>query len=452
MFKLYLLIYKTDMKPLYFITYLVLRYTLRIYYPKRKVYNKIKGHKGSTIYVCNHAASFMDPLVFAGWSGKTVYFMTRSDVFTKLTNPFLKGLQMLPIYRQQDGKDAREKNEKVFQYCSKILRRNKNLLIFGEGFTDDIFIRRLKPVKKGAVRIGFQTLENINWSQNISIAGTGINYSNPNKLGSELIFSFSDKICLNDYQKEYKENPNKVINQITKDIEKLMKEQITHIEKKELATLHENIMQISRKGLNAYSYDENIPLEKRWEYSKKLALWLNEQNIEANLDLKKIKEKSELYFNLLKKIKINDQFIFWKKEKQNGSRVKEIKSMLFFFPFAILGIIHCGIPYIIVKRFVENSFRRKVFWASVKMILGAITMGVINIPIIFCFYYFIFPSWILSFVYYLTIGITGLCAYIFFKNVRDFLLKGKIKKTNLSEVIKSRDELKKIIDLKVPIS
>ena len=440
------------MKPLYFITYLVLRYTLRIYYPKRKVYNKIKGHKGSTIYVCNHAASFMDPLVFAGWSGKTVYFMTRSDVFTKLTNPFLKGLQMLPIYRQQDGKDAREKNEKVFQYCSKILRRNKNLLIFGEGFTDDIFIRRLKPVKKGAVRIGFQTLENINWSQNISIAGTGINYSNPNKLGSELIFSFSDKICLNDYQKEYKENPNKVINQITKDIEKLMKEQITHIEKKELATLHENIMQISRKGLNAYSYDENIPLEKRWEYSKKLALWLNEQNIEANLDLKKIKEKSELYFNLLKKIKINDQFIFWKKEKQNGSRVKEIKSMLFFFPFAILGIIHCGIPYIIVKRFVENSFRRKVFWASVKMILGAITMGVINIPIIFCFYYFIFPSWILSFVYYLTIGITGLCAYIFFKNVRDFLLKGKIKKTNLSEVIKSRDELKKIIDLKVPIS
>ena len=59
-------------------------------------------------------------------------------------------------------------------------------------------------------------------------------------------------------------------------------------------------MQISRKGLNAYSCDKNIPLEKRWEYSKKLALWLNEENIEANLDLKEIKEKSDLYFNLLK--------------------------------------------------------------------------------------------------------------------------------------------------------
>ncbi|MBB78844.1 MAG: hypothetical protein CL844_07565 [Crocinitomicaceae bacterium] len=440
------------MKPLYFITYLVLKYTLRIYYPKRKIYNKIKGNKGSTIYVCNHAASFMDPLVFASISGRIVYFMTRSDVFTKLTNPFLRGLQMLPIYRKQDGEDTREKNEKVFHYCSKILRKKKNLLIFGEGFTDDIFIRRLKPVKKGAIRIGFQTLENINWNQKISIAAAGINYSNPNKLGSELILSLSDKICLNDYQKEYEENPNKVINQITKNIEKLMQEQITHVENKELATLHENIMQISRKGLNAYSYDKNIPLEKRWDYSRKLAFWLNKENIEANLDLKEMKEKSDLYFNLLKKIKINDQFVFWKKENQNGSRFKEIKSMIFFFPFAILGIIHCGLPYIIVKRFVENSFRRKVFWASVKMILGAMTIGIINIPIIFFFYYFIFPNWILSFFYYLTIGITGLCAYLFIKNLKDFVLKGKIKKTNLSEAIKRRDELKKIIDLKVPIS
>ena len=126
--------------------------------------------------------------------------------------------------------------------------------------------------------------------------------------------------------------------------------------------------------------------------------------------------------------------------------------MIFFFPFAIIGIIHCGLPYIIVKRFVENSFRRKVFWASVKMILGAMTIGIINIPIIFFFYYFIFPNWILSFFYYLTIGITGLCAYLFIKNLNNFVLKGKIKKTNLSEAIKRRDELEKIIDLKVPIS
>ena len=57
-------------------------------------------------------------------------------------------------------------------------------MIFGEGFTDDVFIRRLKPVKKGAIRIGFKTLENINWSQNVKLAAIGCNYENPNELGS----------------------------------------------------------------------------------------------------------------------------------------------------------------------------------------------------------------------------------------------------------------------------
>ena len=86
------------------------------------------------------------------------------------------------------------------------------------------------------------------------------------------------------------------------------------------------------------------------------------------------------------------------------------------------------------------------------MILGALTIGIMNIPIIFFFYHFIFPSWILSFFYYLTIGITGLCAYLFINNLNDFILKGKIKKTDLSKAIKRRDELKKIIDFNVPIS
>jgi len=392
----------------------------------------------------------MDPLAIAYFGKFTVFFMARADVFTKMTTPFLSAVHMLPIYRQQDGENTKEKNKSVFQRCSDILKRRKNLLIFGEGFTDDTFIRRLKPVKKGAVRIGFQTLENINWEQNIYLSAIGCNYTDPSQLGSHLVLSYSDRICLNDYRALYEENPNKAINDLTGHIETLMQEQITHIKKAELSPFHEHIMIITRKGMNAFNYMKNLSLIKRWEYSKKLAVWINNQDLDANLALNKLKEQAESYFKLLSDSNLEEQFVFWKKENPNGGRLKEVMYILLLSPFAILGAIHCAPTYLFIKRFVEKSFKRKVFWASVKMLLGAIVLGIINIPAIFIFYYFVFPSWILAIAYYFSIGLTGLAAYKLVQNYKAFVIKGKVNKVDLTEVLQQREMLEKIIQETVP--
>lgn len=438
------------MHPFYIGVYLVLSYTLRIFYPNRKTVNGPKNRRESTIYVSNHAASFMDPLVVARFSKPIVFFMTRSDVFTKVTTPFLTAVHMLPIYRQQDGEDTKKKNDEVFQRCSNILKSKRNLLIFGEGFTDDVFIRRLKPVKKGAVRIGFLTLENLDWKEEINIAAVGCNYAEPNELGSDFVLSYSDKICLNDYREAYQENPNKVINDLTKKVETLMQEQITHVIDKDLAPFHENIMKITRKGMNSRNHDHSIPLLTRWDYSKKLANWLNKQDLESQPELEKLKGQAESYFKLLKRFKLEEEFVFWKKQNPNGSRLKELLMMVLLFPFAILGALHCAIPYIFVKRFVEKSFKRKVFWASVKMILGALAIGVINIPIIFLFYYLVFPSWLLAIGYYFTIGLTGLAAYKLKAYFKTFMIKGKVNKTDLKGILKKRSQLEESISKVVP--
>jgi hypothetical protein len=124
--------------------------------------------------------------------------------------------------------------------------------------------------------------------------------------------------------------------------------------------------------------------------------------------------------------------------------------MLLLFPFAIIGAIHCALAYMFVKRFVEKSFKRKVFWASVKMLLGAIVLGIINIPIMFIFYYFIFPSWVLAITYYLSIGITGLAAYKLVQNYKTFVIKGKVNKVDLTEIFQQREALEKVIQETVP--
>ncbi len=439
------------MRFFYIILFFSLRIATRLYFRKRAVYNAPKEFYGRTIYVSNHAASFMDPLLVALFRRPIVFFMTRSDIFTPLLKPVLWAAHMLPIYRQHDGEDTKNKNEEVFKTCSRILSFGRNLLIFGEGFTDDVFIRRLKPVKKGAVRIGFIALEDMNWKKKVYIAAVGCNYSDPNKMRSDILISTSDKICLNDYKEAFQENPSKVINELTKKIEKLMQEQITHVADKNWTSFHENVMQLTRKGMNADNYNPKLSLYSKWRYSQSLANWMNAEKLDNSPEILDLKSELEGYFNLLKRFKLKEKYVYDFQSENKGSRFKELLFLLTLWPFMLIGLIHCYIPYILVKRFTEKSFKRKVFWGSVKMLLGKVFMGIFNIPFIFLFYHFVYPSYWLSLAYYFFfIPSCGLIAYIYFMKLKDYKTKGIIQKMDLSKIISKRQALLEKIHLLLP--
>jgi 1-acyl-sn-glycerol-3-phosphate acyltransferase len=440
------------MRFFYLVLKLALQFALRLFYPRNKTVNSPRQWYGRTIYVSNHAASFMDPLVAAVLRSPIVFFMTRSDVFTPITKPILWAAHMLPIYRQHDGVDTKDRNEKVFDQCARILSFGRNLLIFGEGFTDDVFIRRLKPLKKGAVRIGFHTLEKINWKKKIYIAAVGINYSDPNEMRSDCLISTSEKICLNDYKDLYLENPSRTITELTKKVEDLLKTQITHVEDLAWNPFHEEVMILTRKGMNARHSDHSISLEKRWHYSQDLALWLNARSSEELETLVPLKEKMALYFKELKSNKIDENHVFEKATTGTIQRSKELLHVALLFPFMILGVLHCALPYLLVKRFVEKSFKRRVFWSSVKLLMGMISMGILNIPVIFLFYAFIYPSYLLAFAYYLCIGLFGLAAYMWMRNLKRFKEKGHAQHLDLQKWEKQRAELLSEIQAQIPVA
>ena len=440
------------MRFLYFFLFFSLRLSNRLYFRKRATHNSPRGFLGRTIYVSNHAASFMDPLLVASFRNPIVFFMTRSDIFKPLLKPILWASHMLPIYRQHDGDDTKGKNEEVFKKCSKILFNGRNLLIFGEGFTDDVFIRRLKPVKKGAVRIGFITLEEMNWKKKVYIAAVGCNYTDPNFMRSDVLISTSDKICLNDYKIDFESNPNKVINDLTKLMESKMRLQITHVDDKNWAPFHENVMQLTRKGMNSENYDPKLSLKSRWHYSQNLANWMNEKNLEETEELVGLKEEMDSYFKLLKRFKLKEKYVF-EFQTLKGSRIKELSYMILMFPFAIIGLFHCFIPYILIKRFTEKTFKRRVFWGSVKMLLGKASIGLFNLPFIFIFYNFIYPSYLVAFAYYLfVIPSCGLIAYLYNRFLVDFRTKGIIQKMDISKIIEKRKALVEKIKHIIPVA
>ena len=441
------------MRILYLFLFWTLKISSRVYFRKRETYNAPKGFYGRTIYVSNHAASFMDPLLIASFRNPIVFFMTRSDVFKPFLKPILWAVHVLPIYRQQDGDDTKNKNEEVFKTCAKILSFGRNILIFGEGFTDDVFIRRLKPVKKGAARIGFIALEHTNWKKKIYLAAVGCNYTDPNFMRSDILISTSDKICLNDYRSEFEENPNKVITDITKLIEQKMRDQITHVEDKNWALFHENVMQLTRKGMHSINYDSSISLEKRWRYSQKLANWMGEQELDETPALVELKSDIENYFSLLKRSKLREEFIFDFQSPNKGKRTWDALFLLLIFPLAIVGMIHCLIPYLLIKRFTEKTFKRRVFWSSVKLMLGKVSVGIFNIPVFFLIYNFIYPSFWLGLGYFLFIIPTlGLIAYLYHRKISIYKTKGLMQKMDLSPFIEKRRILIEKIKNLIPVA
>jgi hypothetical protein len=279
------------------------------------------------------------------------------------------------------------------------------------------------------------------WKKKIFIAAVGCNYSDPNRMRSDLLISTSHRICLNDYQQEYEENPTKTITTLTKKVEQLMKDQITHIDRKEWCDFHENVMRLTRKGMNAEHSNTRIPLVKRWHYSQQLAHWLNERTDNELQPLEELKNELSTYFSLQKKLGLNENYIFEIAQNKRIFRFKEVLALFVLFPFALLGILHCGLPYFGVKKFVESSFKRRVFWGSVKLLLGMISMGLLNFPVLFVFHAYIYPNYWFAIIYYIFIGFFGLAAYTWWIYFIRFREKGLVAQADLSKILEKRKTL-----------
>lgn len=439
------------MRAAYLLLKFTLKFSLWVYYPRTRMINAPKKRFSRTIFVCNHAASFMDPLVIAGNQKPIVFFMTRSDVFKGILKPVLWAAHMLPIYRSLDGEDTKKKNEEVFAKCNRILKNGKNLMIFAEGFTDDVFIRRLKPIKKGAARIGFGALEACNWEEKIYLQASGNNYTDPNTIGSSLVISNSDKVCLNDYKAEYLENPNKVITDITKKMELLLREQLTDVRNADWAPFHENVMQLTRKGMNAEDYNKEIPLLDRLEYSKQLASWLNKQDLK-NPELLALKKKTDTYFGLLKRSKLKEKYMHYK-SSSNETKTNDLVYMMLTFPLMIIGLIHCLLPYLFVKRFVEKVMKRRVFWGSVKMMMGHAIFGIYNITLLLLINYLVCQNNAVWIAYFFIVPmLSGITAYTWFKKFNDYKTKKALDKQDVSKLSKLRKDCIESIYRTIPVA
>lgn len=427
-------------------------YGLRVFFRKIAIVNSRKKYRDQSINVVNHASAFMDPWVIAQLQRPIVFFMTRGDIFKPLINPFLSSAHLLPIFRRaENGADSTEKNKAVFKKVYDVLDSKRSIMIFGEGYTDDVFVRSLKTLKKGPARMAFGKMEIENWDMDLKIVASGINYVDPNEFRSDVLVANSEPIFVKDYKDLYLENQAVAINTLTNDIQKALQNQLTYLEEPTLTPFLDHIQSITKKGMAHKQASRKLALEDRWNYSKKTANTINSEYSEDKPEWKNLKLKLEGYFTKLKSNQLDDNWIKEYSETGKLNTTKEWLFLIFGLPFFLMGLLHNYLPYTFIKRFVEKSFKRRVFWSGVKFLMGFLILFLVNLPYLWVFYHLICASWLLAWCYVLfaTVGF-GLIAYNYYFSAKTLFIKRKISDKHLKYFSALRQQVDNmIVDLRL---
>jgi len=347
----------------------------RFFFRRWQVSNEPKlDKKEALIYVANHQNAFLDAISIIMAQRRHPIFLTRANIFaTGFARFLLRSYNMFPVYRKRDGVDSHEKNEKVFNDCNEILIKGRQpIALFVEG--NHRMARSLRQLKKGAARIAFSTLEQLNFEKTVKIIPIGVNYSRHSRFRGDLFMNWGEPIIVNDYKDLYNKNPNIAYSEITSRIYKELDALILNIQDSE-------------------NYEE---IEKAWIAERV--------------------KMSNMYDELQ-----NDKAIIAKltEEKKNGlsldikpkSKKRSVFKMILGFPAFIYGTLN-HLPLIFLMQRVLTKYVTDIhFYGSVKMAGSSYMALILYLLQAFGVYALTDGNFIVSIVYFITLPFFGTFAY-----------------------------------------
>lgn len=195
------------------------------------------------ILAVNHPTAFIEPCLLACFQPKTLNFLVRGDIWNNtFYNKLMRGVHLIPIYRQKDGYENLTKNYETFKYCNQALKDKKTIVVLPEGTT--IQGKRLRPIKKGFARIVAGALEAYP-DLDIQILPVGANYTYANRKRSEVMIKIGEPFSVQSYFKG--QAPNRAVLQLTNALKKKMEKQLVNIPDKADEALTEEILLMARR-------------------------------------------------------------------------------------------------------------------------------------------------------------------------------------------------------------
>ena len=197
---------------------IIVRAAFYIFYKRVSVSGKYNvPEKGPLIFVSNHQNALMDPLAIIVLTNRQPVFLARSDIFSNpVKAKILNFFKVMPVYRISDGIDTLEGNRQIFASTVKVLLRGGAIGIMPEGTHSGL--KRLRPLKKGLFRIGFNAVTETPGGLDVRIVPVGLDFSNHYRFREDIVVNIGEPISLNSYMPLFNEHPQKAINSARKDL------------------------------------------------------------------------------------------------------------------------------------------------------------------------------------------------------------------------------------------
>ncbi|HEY5883389.1 MAG TPA: lysophospholipid acyltransferase family protein [Pyrinomonadaceae bacterium] len=171
----------------------LLRFALRVYFRRVEVVGlEHVPLERPLIFVLNHPNALVDPAFLLCLAPRQVSFLAKAPLFhMPVLGYFVRAMDALPVYRQQDEAGDVSKNSETFEAARKLLARGGTIGICPEGVSHDE--KRLRPIKTGAARIALGAVSTGEVT-GLQIVPAGLYYTSKTKFRSEALLYFGKPI------------------------------------------------------------------------------------------------------------------------------------------------------------------------------------------------------------------------------------------------------------------
>ena len=409
----------------YLFGYIFTTIGIRSFYRKYKVVGKENIPKGKPIlFAGNHQNAFLEGAILGYVTRSPIYFLARSDIFKKKAASFmLNSLNALPIYRERDGADYRDKNEEVFEQFYDLLAKKRRIVIFPEG--NHGRHQQLRSLKKGVFRIAVGAEAKYNSELDVQVVPVGINYGKFENMGGDLLIQFGMPIAIKDYIADTSVKQEENYIELVGELRKLLSDQMIDIQKMDYYDLIHYTMKTFDAEIGLLERNDGNDLVSEFKrqkgYIEKAEVYIEKDSENANAMLKVVLE----FRDLLREEKLSA----WLFNKESYAVYGHVFLLILLFPLHLYGILNNYLPYRIPAWFVEKKVADIHFHASIKLLAGSILFVVfwgvqISLVAIFADNYY----WLMYF------GSLVISAWISYKYWLSFLkLKGKIRYNKLQK-------------------
>jgi glycerol-3-phosphate O-acyltransferase/dihydroxyacetone phosphate acyltransferase len=357
---------------LYLLIGLLQRITIRVFFKHIHVANfKNIPHNKPVVIACNHPGAFMDPGFIGSIVRKPIHYITRGDVFANpITRVFLKGLNLNPIYRFDEGFGNLAKNFDTIDELAEILKKNGIILIFSEGYS--ALDRRLRPLRKGTARIFLQIAREHNLD--IQLYASGITYTHKKNFRKSVMYSVSKPLFLKDYLTDFISHNQHAYHTFSKELARRISENFVVVS-------HPECDKIVDQHINYYCSNEKLPLlpvviynGKKLKALQELSKHINDLFVNDKQRFEQLQQDTNAYEEALHQNAITD---FGLANKPLGFFAFVL--MILGLPFSIPGFYFWGMPYLISKRIADKTVTRVDFYDSVNMNSLGLIYAMMNI-------------------------------------------------------------------------